>query len=51
VPAHQAVLETVQESLQAFIATRRQHFEPIFMITAYYQEFETSHIKAFLRRK
>jgi len=51
VPAHQAVLETVQESLQAFIATRRQHFEPVFMITAYYQEFETSHIKAFLRRK
>ena len=50
VPEHQAVLETVQESLEAFIAARRQHFEPVFMITAYYQEFETSHIKAFLRR-
>lgn len=50
VPAHQAVLETVQESLDAFIAVHRQHFEPVFMITAYYQEFETSHIKAFLRR-
>ncbi|WP_428102551.1 hypothetical protein [Candidatus Rariloculus sp.] len=50
VPEHQAVLETVQESLEAFIATRRQHFEPVFMITAYYQESETSHIKAFLRR-
>ena len=50
VPEHQAVLETVQESLEAFIATRRQHFETVFMITAYYQEFETSHIKAFLRR-
>lgn len=50
VPEHQAVLQTVQESLEAFIAIRRQHFEPVFMITAYYQEFETSHIKAFLRR-
>jgi hypothetical protein len=50
VPEHQAVLETVQESLEAFIAARRQHFEPIFMITAYYQEAETPHIKAFLRR-
>ena len=49
-PAHQAVLETVQEALEAFIAVHRQHFEPVFMITAYYQEFETSHIKAFLRR-
>jgi hypothetical protein len=47
---HQAVLDTVQESLEAFIAARRQHFEPVFMITAYYQETETSHIKAFLRR-
>ena len=50
VPEHQAVLETVQESLEAFIAAHRQHFEPVFMITAYYQESETSHIKAFLRR-
>ena len=50
VPAHQAALETVQESLDAFIAVHRQHFEPVFMITAYYHEFETSHIKAFLRR-
>jgi hypothetical protein len=50
VTEHQAVLETVQESLEAFIAARRQHFEPVFMITAYYQETETSHIKAFLRR-
>ena len=50
VPAHQAVLETVQESLEAFIAAHRQHFEPVFLITAYYQETETSHIKAFLRR-
>lgn len=50
VQAHQAVLETVQESLEAFVAAHRRHFEPVFMITAYYQEFETPHIKAFLRR-
>lgn len=50
VPDHQAVLETVQASLEAFIADRRQYFEPGFMITAYDQESETPHIKAFLRR-
>lgn len=50
VPEHRAVLATVQKSLETFIASRRQHFEPVFMITAYYQEYETSHIKAFLRR-
>jgi hypothetical protein len=50
VPEHQVVLETVQESLNAFIADRPQHFEPVFMITAYYQHSETPHIKAFLRR-
>jgi hypothetical protein len=49
-PAHQVVLDTVQESLETFIAAQRQHFEPVFLITAYYQENETSHIKAFLRR-
>jgi hypothetical protein len=50
VSEHQAVLGTVQKSLEAFIATRRQDFEPVFMMTAYSQESETSHIKAFLRR-
>lgn len=50
VPEHGAVLETVQKSLEAFIAARRQHFEPIFMITAYDQATETPHIKAILRR-
>lgn len=50
VPEHQAVLGIVQESLEAFIAAHRQHFEPEFLITAYYQETETPHIKAFLRR-
>ena len=50
VPEHRAVLETVQKSLEAFITVRRQQFEPVFMITAYDQEHETSHIKAFLHR-
>lgn len=50
VSAHQAVLETVQASIETFIAAHRQYFEPVFLITAYYQETETSHIKAFLRR-
>jgi hypothetical protein len=50
VPAHVAVLETVQESLEAFIADHPESFEPVFLITAYEQENETSHIKAFLRR-
>jgi hypothetical protein len=50
VPDHRVVLETVQSSLEAFVAARPQHFEPIFMITAYYKDTETSHIKAFLRR-
>lgn len=50
VPAHLTVLETVQESLEAFIAEHADSFEPVFLITAYEQENETSHIKAFLRR-
>lgn len=50
VPEHRAVLDTAQKSLEAFIAARREHFEPIFMITAYDQATETSHIKAFLQR-
>lgn len=50
VPEHQAVLETVQKSLEAFIEAHRDEFRPIFMITAYYQMSETPHIKAFLRR-
>ena len=49
-PEHRAMLATVQQSLEAFISTRRQYFEPVFMITAYYKNFQTPHIKAFLRR-
>jgi len=50
VPSHVAVLETVQKALEAFIAEHPESFEPVFLITAYDQENETPHIKAFLRR-
>lgn len=50
VPEHQAVLGIVQASLERFTAAHSRHFEPGFMLTAYYQETETPHIKAFLRR-
>lgn len=50
VTEHQAVLETVQDSVEAFIAAHQEHFNPVFMITAYDQEPETPHIKVFLRR-
>ena len=50
VPEHQAVLDTVQASLEAFVAAHRQDFEPVFMIAAYDKESETASIKAFLRR-
>jgi len=50
VPEHQAMLETVQASLAAFISAHRESFEPVFMITAYSKEYQTPHIKAFLRR-
>jgi len=50
VPEHQAVLETVQESLETFVAAHGQVFEPVFMITAYYKEHQIPHIKAFLQR-
>ena len=50
VPEHRLVLETVEESVKSFVAVHQQHFEPVFMIVAYDQLTETSHIKAFLRR-
>lgn len=50
VPEHQVVLGIMQQSIEAFIAAHREHFVPGFLITAYYQETSTSHIKAFLRR-
>jgi hypothetical protein len=49
VPEHQAVLDTVDASLKAFVSAHRD-FQPVFMITAYDKDAETPHIKAFLRR-
>lgn len=49
-PEHQAVLETVQQSLEMFVGDRREQFRPVFMITAYYKDHQTPHIKAFLSR-
>ena len=50
VPEHQAVLETVQQSLEAFVTANNDVFEPVFMMTAYYKEHQIPHIKAFLQR-
>jgi len=50
IEGHMSVLDTVQASLEAFVSAHRQHFEPSFLMTAYYQENAMSHIKAFLRR-
>jgi hypothetical protein len=50
VPEHQAVLDTVQKSLESFVAARRQDFKPIFMIAAYDKESQAAHVEAFLRR-
>lgn len=50
VPEHRAVLETVQKSVEAFIASHPQDFGRTFMLAAYYQEYETPQIKAFLQR-
>lgn len=50
VAEHQAMLDPVEESLEAFVSAHRDQFEPGLMITAYDQEHETSHFKAFLRR-
>jgi hypothetical protein len=50
VPEHQAVLDTLQKSLEAFVAARPQDFEPVFMMAAYDKEAQTAHVEAFLRR-
>ena len=47
---HQAVLEAVQLSLQAFIKADPASFDPVFLIAAYDQNFKTPSIKAYLQR-
>ncbi len=50
VARHRAALDTVQSALDDFVAAHAEEFAPTFMLTGYYQEFETPHIKAFLER-
>ena len=50
IPEHQVTLGTVQDSLEYFVEQHPEHFLPGFLITAYFQETSTSHVKAFLRR-
>lgn len=50
VPRHRDVLDTVQSALEDFIAAHAEAFRSTFMLTAYYQDFETPHVKAFLER-
>ncbi len=50
VSEHQSLMGNVQLVIQAFIESNPASFEPVFLITAYDQELETPHIKAFLRR-
>jgi len=44
------VLNDIQAALDLFIANHRDEFKTGFMITAYNQDFQTPHIKAFLSR-
>ena len=44
------VLNDVETSLETFVASHRDEFKAGFMITAYYQDFKTPHIKVFLSR-
>ncbi|HEU4616448.1 MAG TPA: hypothetical protein VFV10_00310 [Gammaproteobacteria bacterium] len=50
VPAHQAVLDTVQKTFEAFTAAHPRDFKPAFMLAAYDKEGERAHVEAFLRR-
>ena len=49
-PEHRSRMGVVQRVIQDFMRTDPESFEPVFLITAYDQELETPHIKAFLER-
>ena len=49
-PEHRSRMGVVQRVIQDFIRADPESFEPVFLITAYDQELETPHIKAFLER-
>jgi outer membrane lipopolysaccharide assembly protein LptE/RlpB len=47
---HQALMESVQQLVQTFIAANPANFEPVFLITAYEQEQEIPNIRVFLQK-
>ncbi len=49
-PEHRSRMGGVQRVIQDFMRADPGSFEPVFLITAYDQELETPHIKAFLER-
>ena len=50
VSGHQALLQDIQPVIEGLILSHAPAFDEVFLITAYYQERETPHIKAFLQR-
>jgi hypothetical protein len=47
---HQSLMGTVEGVIQEFVDANPSTFDPAFMMTAYDQESETPHVKAFIRR-
>jgi hypothetical protein len=50
VEQHQALMDIVQSALEPLTGKGRSHFDPVFLIAAYEQLFETPQIKAYLKR-
>lgn len=50
VSGHQAVMDTVQHGIDAFIAANPGRFKRIFLIAAHYKEPGSPYVKVFLRR-
>jgi hypothetical protein len=50
ITSHQGLMESVQLVIEEFVDANAEAFDSAFLITAYFQEFEAPHIKAFLRR-
>ena len=47
---HQTLMSTAQQMLEAFVASRPNHFKTDFLLAGYYQERETQYIKAYINR-
>lgn len=50
VEQHQALMDIVQNALEPLTRKGRSHFDPVFLIAAYEQLFETPQIKVYLKR-